>query len=345
VRCFKRPCDHVFVWLNVLTHTLARMSHQTYVVSPRVELRVNTLRVACCVWGQLRSRGKSGRSFKGGKGSRGGGKAGGARQSGGEGAGRFRRARLFVGDVTRRALPRELPWQQLVSIQFALHYAFGSRGSAAAFLEHALARLCSGGLLLITTVSHERLRELARRALEGGAREGGTRVAEGALYRVTFADSESAERARCGGPEFGVRYHFELHGEGIDCDEFAVPRALLEDLLGDSSVEVLREVPFHEICGHGRSCTAAGLAGRLLGALPDGGHALSDYAVYDRLGLGMSQDEHEVARLYTAYVCARREVGIGRPDLAQAASQAAARLQEGLGDVGDVLAGGPPCVL
>eukprot|EP00435_Cladocopium_sp_Y103_P067319 s247_g29.t2 len=79
-------------------------------------------------------------------------------------------ARFLIGDVTLvpPKLPEGpvLPWQQVVSIEFALHYAFGSESSARSFLHHATSRLCAGGLLLITTVDANEISKLAARAKE-----------------------------------------------------------------------------------------------------------------------------------------------------------------------------------
>ncbi|CAK9015759.1 unnamed protein product [Durusdinium trenchii] len=77
--------------------------------------------------------------------------------------------RFFIGDVTLLAptLPDEpLPWQHIVSIQFALHYAFKSKASARSFLHNATGRLCGGGLLIITTVDSSKIGEFARQAAE-----------------------------------------------------------------------------------------------------------------------------------------------------------------------------------
>ncbi|CAE8693744.1 unnamed protein product, partial [Polarella glacialis] len=262
----------------------------------------------------------------------------------------FARARFFVGDAGTAAPcvsgGQPLPWQQVVSVQFALHYFFSSEERAKQFLQNSIGRLCAGGLLILTTVDASRMAALAKQALASE-----TLVAGNKLYRATFQDSQTAERVAAGANEFGLRYRFDLIGEGIDCEEWVVPEALLQKLLLDLDVELLASVPFGKLVPSGqreerRNPSAAEIAGNLLNRLGSDSKATKEavgtYAIYDRLGVKLSRSEAEVVTLYKAYV-GRRRGGKERPDLATAIAEATAAVAAGalnqeatLGD-GDLL--------
>lgn len=279
----------------------------------------------------------------------------------------FVRARFFIGDVARVA-PQDLPWQQVVSIQFALQYAFGSEADARSFLRNSLSRLCSGGMVIAVTLDAASVASVAKAARRCSD---GNYVVENSLYRVTFADEESAQMAAAAEARFGLRYHFALSGEGIGCDEYVVPEGLLKQLFSELDVHDVASVPFSQLLGAvGHAPSAAALAAALLSQLPakagtsaclealagaarpargrgrdsgDGVSAGDGYAMYDRLGLALSAEEAEVVGLYKAYV-GRRGAGRHRrrPGLAAAVRQCTESADAGKGRYGGVLAGGEP---
>eukprot|EP00913_Durusdinium_trenchii_P027131 g25458.t1 len=191
-------------------------------------------------------------------------------------------------DVTLLAptLPDEpLPWQHIVSIQFALHYAFKSKASARSFLHNATGRLCGGGLLIITTVDSSKIGEFARQAAEKQENMG-------------LDGRVSLPRLAAGKQEFGLGYRFDLTGEGIDCEEYVVHESLLGELLEESHMELQAAIPFEDL---EKSGLASDIAASLLSRLPGDFQAMAamgDFGVYDRLGLKVSREEACISSLY-----------------------------------------------
>eukprot|EP00931_Biecheleriopsis_adriatica_P114873 TRINITY_DN90756_c0_g1_i1.p1 TRINITY_DN90756_c0_g1~~TRINITY_DN90756_c0_g1_i1.p1 ORF type:complete len:877 (+),score=192.28 TRINITY_DN90756_c0_g1_i1:43-2673(+) len=220
----------------------------------------------------------------------------------------FARARFFIGDSAASApctMPsrQPLPWQQVVSAQFALHYFFSSEATAKKFLRNATGRLCSGGVLIFTTVDASKIAQLAEQAL---ASEGFT--VENQLFSIAFADEQIAKRASCSGDECGLRYRFALTSEGIDCEEFIVSEAKLRHLLDELDIDLVASVPFSSLADFEGQVTvsSASIAGALLTRLGDSKEEATAYSVYDRLGLNVSRSEAKVVTLYKAYVGRKR---------------------------------------
>jgi len=261
------------------------------------------------------------------------------------------RARLFVGDVVRVPLP-ELASQQVVSIQFAIQYAFGTEANARSFLKHSLERLCTGGVFIAVTLDSEKIRELSADAILGP-----DLVVQNSLYRVTFEDRDIASSASAGDGGFGLKYHFALSGEGIGCDEYVVTERELAHLLDELGVDLVASIPFSQLLdsvGHApkASVIAAALRESLGGIGASAVPSQPQYDIYDRLGLRLARDESEVARLYKAYAGRRRPPSPGaddgavatpRPDVAGSVAEATASVCAGARLCGDILVeGGEP---
>jgi len=247
-------------------------------------------------------------------------------------------AHHFVADVCTTPLPDDLPWCQLVSIQFALHYSFETEARARNFLKHACERLCSGGLFLCVTVDEKQIASMAAHVQVGG----NSLSIDNGLCTVTFPDQETAKHICESGdavPAFGLRYNFALPGEGIDCDEFLVREQTLAKLLDELDIELLASIPFSSLLDNSSSSSSSSsssadaFASQLLSevaqqssskcasgdVLPSIGGTKIKCDIYDRLGLTMDEAEREVSSIYKAYVGRRRSNGEGRPSLATAA--------------------------
>ncbi|CAJ1352936.1 unnamed protein product [Effrenium voratum] len=237
-------------------------------------------------------------------------------------------ARFLIGDVAKIApstFAQQLALQHISSVQFAVHYAFSSCESARTFLRNATGRLRQGGLLLITTVDSCAIGRLGRLA-----RDAKDLVWQNGLLRVTFSDLQTLERIADEKEEYGLRYRFDLTGEGIDCEEFVVPEALMRGLLQELQVEVLAAMPFSDIALED-NLTAEQIATSILSRLPAG--QASDVSVYDRLGLLLSREEAAIAALYKLFVCRKRQEPALTPEDAEEPSSHQA---------GDLLKGEPP---
>jgi mRNA (guanine-N7-)-methyltransferase len=119
----------------------------------------------------------------------------------------------------------------IVSMQFALHYGCGSETSLRQFLKGVAGALVPGGVFMGTTVDAE---ELSTRFLAAARANSDTVVLENSLLRVSpCSDSLQALKDAVQGESpmslpLGFHYDFQLHGH-VNCDEFAVPFAVLCD--------------------------------------------------------------------------------------------------------------------
>lgn len=215
-------------------------------------------------------------------------------------------ARFFVGDVAQVApqqlgMPTEAEpqWFHVASIQFALHYAFSSRETAQSFLRHAAGNVCSGGLLLITTVDASQMARIAAQAQD--------LVYESELLRVTFPDADIHSEIQKGIAKYGLRYRFDLAGEGIDCEEFVVPEELLTDLLNQIDIEIIAGIPFSELSDPKGSNNSREVAKWILQRLGESVEDIADaFRVYDNLGLKLTAPEQRTVSLYKLYVGRKR---------------------------------------
>ncbi|CAH8589106.1 unnamed protein product, partial [Schistosoma turkestanicum] len=159
-------------------------------------------------------------------------------------------ADFFVADCSEAVLPQVLPsgvLYNLISCQFALHYAFESITQARRILSNVSSLLEENGFFIATIPNAY---ELVRRATEVLNKRVQKPVSESEIeeikfgnpvYSVTFpAASFSIRRTKSQTkdavepifPLFGAKYNFFLDGV-VDCPEFLVYPPLLDRLAAD----------------------------------------------------------------------------------------------------------------
>lgn len=160
----------------------------------------------------------------------------------------------------------------IVSVQFALHYAFASVSAVRRFFDNVGRALASDGELIGTLVDHACL--VAR--LENARQQQRQNSTFGnSLYQVSFEDSKAIETAKSA-PVAGVRYRFALDGCIDDCDEFLVDRDYLRSMASVVGLDLKIWLPIQCL-----------------------------YSARDTLALTNDAEQREIADLYAAFVFAR----------------------------------------
>lgn len=227
-------------------------------------------------------------------------------------------------EAWRDQLPSDLTFD-VVSCQFALHYAFGNSRSATSLLRNAAARLRPGGWFIFTIPDADRLATLG----SGKATAKGPRDGPAAEATLAPADAESKDRGSAGtvpdtvpGTEtgrcfanglctiqfprtasaaatdpdgFGQLYTFSLVDAVDACPEYLVPWPLLRQLVAEAGLDWVSAESFHDL-----------YARRVRPPLP--GHRDLGPPVHppsSSLRPQMTAEEWEVAGLYTAVLCRR----------------------------------------
>ncbi|CAH8827714.1 unnamed protein product [Trichobilharzia szidati] len=159
-------------------------------------------------------------------------------------------ADFFVADCTEVILSQILPsgiMYNLVSCQFALHYAFESLNQARRILSNISSLLQENGYFIASIPNAYELVRRANAAVNDHAQKSSSKsdVKEitfgNSVYSVTFpATSFSAKRlenekgstVQLTFPLFGAKYSFHLDGV-VDCPEYLVYPPLLDKLAAD----------------------------------------------------------------------------------------------------------------
>ena len=149
-------------------------------------------------------------------------------------------AALFVADcfavpLVHALLPRG-PFD-VVSCQFALHYAFGSEARARRALENVSSLLRAGGVFLGTTADANVLvrRVRATRGLRFG----------NDLFGCVFSERAAAKTFPADAP-FGLEYRFTLADAVADVPEYLVHRPTLERLAAEVGLRLVMWRNFHD---------------------------------------------------------------------------------------------------
>lgn len=208
------------------------------------------------------------------------------------------RPRLLVGDCFAVRLADYFPADtvfDVVSCQFAMHYAFESEERVRQMLLNVTERLRPGGFFIGTTTDANVLvRKL--RAVEG-------LTIGNNIFKVDLDERYRDKRfPRGSGAQYGIRYSFTLDENVDDCPEYMVHFPLLEEVAKEYELELVLLRNFHdfyaEFCGE-------------------------DYdefrALFARMGVADGQmllDEWDAIFLYTAF--AFKKIGDPNADLPEA---------------------------
>ncbi len=186
----------------------------------------------------------------------------------------------------------------IVSVQFALHYAFASVSAVRRFFDNVGRALASDGELIGTLVDHASLVArlatalqqqkdklvLAKKNSSKGSddKEATTTCSFGnSLYNVAFDGDCTAlvakkDNDRSRAVVVGVRYRFALDGCIDDCDEFLVDRDYLRSMAAVVGLDLKIWLPIRYL-----------------------------YSAHDALVINNDGEQCEIADLYAAFVLAR----------------------------------------
>ena len=191
-------------------------------------------------------------------------------------------------------LPRDMRFD-MVSCQFSLHYAFGTRERACRFMENVADRLRPGAAFVGTTTDARVLVKKARESPDG-------RMYKTDIFHVRFA--EEARPLLDGSapwPHFGVKFNFWLDGVIDECDEYIVHFDTLADLADQHGLDLEYMSNFQDF--YHENCTEK--SNRDL---------LDVLKVFDDKG-NFPAKEWEAERLYLAFIFRKRgEDTEPRPD-------------------------------
>lgn len=203
-------------------------------------------------------------------------------------------------------LPKELTFE-VVSCQFALHYAFESESKLRTMLQNSSCRVADGAFWVGTTTD---LRELLWRLAQSPHLRFGN-----AKYSVEFFDeslkpsSATEEDVRkvaeqtIGASPFGRRYRFFLDGAIEHLDEFCVSMQVLRRYAGEYGWELVESLNFGEFWQrYSRVPSGFHLAQRMLfkGSVPPVDAAAQWRLFAERPNL--TEDEWAVPTLYRTFV-------------------------------------------
>lgn len=157
-------------------------------------------------------------------------------------------ARFLAGDCFATDLASHLPIGlhfDVVSCQFAIHYAFESEMRARQALRNMASRLQPGGHLVGTTVDSDvllaKLRASHASATPGQFGNKHFRV----MFDPEFVGEGKVESALKRNP-FGLRYMFTLDSAVENVPEWLVPKAVLVSLAEAEGLQLVRWANFHD---------------------------------------------------------------------------------------------------
>ncbi|KAL6218684.1 hypothetical protein ACLB2K_011894 [Fragaria x ananassa] len=195
-------------------------------------------------------------------------------------------ARLICGDcyevgVLNKTLADEAPFD-ICSCQFALHYSWSTEARARRALANVSASLRPGGTFIGTMPDANVIIKKLRQAQ--GLFFGNS------VYSVRFDEEFSEKKFKSSSP-FGIKYMFHLEGV-IDCPEWIVPFHVFISLSEEYDLELVFVKNFHEFVHQYLEQPKYVDLMRKIGALGDQST--------------LSQDEWEVAHLYSSFVLRKR---------------------------------------
>ncbi|XP_073314172.1 mRNA cap guanine-N(7) methyltransferase 1-like isoform X1 [Primulina huaijiensis] len=209
-------------------------------------------------------------------------------------------ARLLCGDCYEvrldKVLADDAPFD-ICSCQFALHYSWSTEARARRALANVTALLRPGGIFIGTmpdaNVIIKKLREADGLAFGNS------------VYWIRFDEEFENKKFKSSSP-FGIKYKFHLE-DAVDCPEWIVPFDLFKSLAEEYGFELVFVKNSHAFVDEYLKTPEYIELMRRLGALGDGKEDQST----------LSQDEWEVAYLYSAFVLKKR----GEPEQTRTSSR------------------------
>lgn len=147
---------------------------------------------------------------------------------------------LLVGDCFDVRVSDFLPPQimfDIVSCQFAIHYAFETESRVRGLLQNVTDRLKPGGFFIGTTVDANVVVRKVRAVTDLSIGN--------SVYRVTF-DQKFASKRFAHGTPYGFRYNFKLDQSVDDCPEFLVHFPSFQRLAEEYDLELVMLNNFHD---------------------------------------------------------------------------------------------------
>lgn len=195
---------------------------------------------------------------------------------------------LLIGDCFEVSLSKYLQPStmfDIVSCQFAIHYAFESEERTRKLLSNATERLKPGGFFIGTTVdSNVLVRKL--RAVNDVAIQTG-------VFTVKLDQRFSTKKFKKGNP-YGFRYFFTLDQNVEECPEFLVHFPSFVELALEYDLELVMHCNFHDFYKEFASEKH-----------PEFQNLFRTMKVVDEAGT-MTHDEWDAIYLYTAFAFRRK---------------------------------------
>lgn len=189
-------------------------------------------------------------------------------------------ARLICGDCFKDGLVKALEYDRpfdICSCQYAMHYSWETESRARQALHNISALLRPGGTF-IGTMPNDKV--ITKRLAQAGALEFGNNV-----YWIRFRDEHAKSSP------FGIEYEFHLE-DAVDCPEWLVPFADFKSLAEEYGLELVFVKNAAEFVQEYSRIPQFSQLMKRLGVLGGKG--------------SMSDDEWEVACLYSAFVLKKK---------------------------------------
>jgi len=133
-------------------------------------------------------------------------------------------------------------WFDLISCQFALHYAFESEKQVRAMLKNVSSRLKQGGYFIGTTPDSNRLVKKWRKEPYGKHCFGNK------YYQIIFCPKNKKQKEKKLNPQkpFGIKYFFNLNNSINQCPEFLLHIPTLKNIAEEYGLSLYFECNFQE---------------------------------------------------------------------------------------------------
>ena len=145
---------------------------------------------------------------------------------------------LHKGDMCSKSLFRDLGIStgifDVVSCQFAMHYAFETESTATNFADNVASALKPNGIFIATFPDCEYLLQYWKDA-------------NGNPYTNQYVTITAPQASFTDSDEYGIKYHFKLT-ECVNDYEFLVRRITLENLFRARNMHLVQNISFKDFC-------------------------------------------------------------------------------------------------